>query len=97
MGSIFAVPLIRMTAADLVATCKAWPGEVAGTHLKGSVDYRRSYGSPALIVLGSEGKGLSPEVAAACATLVRIPMRDGPESLNVAIAAGLMLYEAVKP
>ena len=97
MGSIFAVPLIRMTVAELVSTCRSWPGEVAGTHLKGSIGYRRAYASPPLIVLGSEGKGLSPEVAAACATLVRIPMREGPESLNVAIAAGLMLYEAVKP
>ena len=97
MGSIFGVPLIRMTAAELVSTCKSWPGEVAGTHLNGSIDYRKAYGSPTLIVLGSEGKGLSPAVAAACATLVRIPMKGGPESLNVAIAAGLMLYEAVKP
>ena len=97
MGSIFGVPLIRMTAAELVSICKSWPGEVAGTHLNGSIDYRKAYGSPTLIVLGSEGKGLSPAVAAACATLVRIPMKGGPESLNVAIAAGLMLYEAVKP
>jgi len=97
MGSIFGVPLIRMSAAELVSVCRSWPGEVAGTHLNGSIDYRRAYGSPTLIVLGSEGKGLSQEVAAACATLVRIPMKGGPESLNVAIAAGLMLYEAVKP
>ena len=97
MGSIFGVPLIRMSAAELVSVCTSWPGEVAGTHLNGSIDYRRAYGSPTLIVLGSEGKGLSQEVAAACATLVRIPMKGGPESLNVAIAAGLMLYEAVKP
>ena len=97
MGSIFGMPLIRMTTADLIATCKAWPGEVAGTHLDGTIHYRKNYGNPALIVMGSEGKGLSREVAEACSSLIRIPMKRGPESLNVAIAAGLMLYEAVKP
>jgi tRNA G18 (ribose-2'-O)-methylase SpoU len=47
--------------------------------------------------MGSEGSGLSAETAAACSTLVRIPMKGGAQSLNVAVAAGLMLYEAVKP
>jgi TrmH family RNA methyltransferase len=50
--------------------------------------------SPALIVLGNESRGLSEEATKACKTLVRIPMRKGVESLNVATAAALMLYQA---
>lgn len=93
MGSIFGPPLVRMDRGKFIDLCKGWPGEVAGTHLQGTEDYRRAYRAPTLLVMGSEGGGLSPETAAACSALVRIPMAGGAQSLNVAVAAGLMLYE----
>ena len=96
-GSIFGVPLVRMETGAFIALCKSWPGDVVGTHLKTTEDFRRSYRSPTLLVMGSERRGLSDELAAACKTLVRIPMPGGAESLNVATATALMLYEAVKP
>lgn len=54
------------------------------------VDWRK----PSLILLGNEGAGLSANVAAMADTQVKIPLSPGVESLNVAIAAALMLYEA---
>jgi RNA methyltransferase, TrmH family len=54
------------------------------------VDLRR----PSLIVMGNEGAGLSPAVAAVADQVVTIPLAEGVESLNVAIAAALVLYEA---
>jgi RNA methyltransferase, TrmH family len=96
-GSIFGVPLVRMDTESFIALCKTWQGDVVGTHLKAAEDFRRSYKSPTLLVMGSERRGLSEELAAACKTLVRIPMPGGAESLNVATATALMLYEAVKP
>ncbi len=96
-GSIFGVPLVRMETEAFIALCKTWRGDVVGTHLKGTEDFRRNYKSPTLLVMGSERRGLSEELAAACNSLVRIPMPGGAESLNVATATALMLYEAVKP
>ena len=96
-GSIFGVPLVRMETEAFIALCKTWRGDVVGTHLKGTEDFRRNYKSPTLLVMGSERRGLSEELAAACSSLVRIPMPGGAESLNVATATALMLYEAVKP
>ncbi len=96
-GSIFGVPLVRMETEAFIALCKTWRGDVVGTHLKGTEDFRRTYKSPTLLVMGSERRGLSEELAAACNSLVRIPMPGGAESLNVATATALMLYEAVKP
>ncbi len=93
MGSIFATPLVTRSTAELGKLCKSWPGESIGTHVQGTEDYRRPYGEPTLIVMGSEGSGLSDAVAQACSALVRIPMRDGPDSLNIAVATGLMLFE----
>ena len=44
--------------------------------------------------MGAEGSGLRPAVAKACATLARIPMAPGMESLNVSNAAAIAFYEA---
>jgi 23S rRNA (guanosine2251-2'-O)-methyltransferase len=52
---------------------------------------------PVVVVLGSEGEGLAPDVAAACDELVAIPMRGPAESLNVSVAAGLLLFAAARP
>jgi tRNA G18 (ribose-2'-O)-methylase SpoU len=48
------------------------------------------------IVFGSEGTGISPEVLAACDEAVAIPMANGVDSLNVAAAAAVFLYEAAR-
>ncbi len=96
MGSIFAMPLVRMEQKAFLDALRQWPGESVGTHLMASESYRRNYSDPCLLVMGSEGRGLSEEASAACSTLVRIPMKGGAESLNVAIATGLMLFEAQK-
>ena len=54
------------------------------------IDWRQ----PSLVLLGNEGAGLSSEIAALADQAVQIPMGPGVESLNVAIACALMLYEA---
>ncbi|NJN48768.1 MAG: RNA methyltransferase, partial [Alkalinema sp. RL_2_19] len=48
---------------------------------------------PSLVVMGNEGAGLSPQLAAVANVAVQIPLMPGVESLNVSIAAALMLYE----
>ncbi|MFF1686949.1 MULTISPECIES: 23S rRNA (guanosine(2251)-2'-O)-methyltransferase RlmB [unclassified Streptomyces] len=53
-------------------------------------------GGPVVIVVGSEGKGLSRLVGETCDYRVRIPMPGGTESLNAGVAAGVVLYEAAR-
>jgi TrmH family RNA methyltransferase len=97
MGSIFSVPLVRLTLEEAVALAKRWPGDFVGTHLDARNDFRRvSYRAPALLAMGSEGPGLSPQLAAACTRLVKIPMAGKLDSLNLAVATALMLYEMRK-
>ena len=55
-----------------------------------SIDYTR----PTLILLGNEGAGLSTELIALADEHIQIPLLSGVESLNVAISAALILYEA---
>jgi len=54
------------------------------------------YTVPVALVLGSEGRGLRPRVAGACDALVSLPVRGKVESLNVSVAAGVVLYEALR-
>jgi len=49
-----------------------------------------------VIVMGSEGAGLRPRVAAGCAAMVRIPMHGSVASLNLSVACALLLFEAVR-
>lgn len=94
MGSIFAVPILKMTR-EVFATWRAgWKGEIIGTHLDGQEDFREVQpGGPVLLVMGSEGPGLSDEAAGACTHLVKIPMAGQLDSLNLAVATGLVLYQ----
>jgi 23S rRNA (guanosine2251-2'-O)-methyltransferase len=54
------------------------------------------FARPLALVVGSEGEGLRPEVAEACDGLVNIPMPGPAESLNASVAAGVLLFEAVR-
>ena len=94
MGSIFNVPLVRLAPDAALALARAWKGDVAGTELSAREDFRGArYRAPALLVMGSEGPGLTPELAAACTRRVKIPMAGRLDSLNLAVATALMLYE----
>jgi len=94
MGSVFAVPLARTTKTEFDALATGWRGTVVGTHLSGTVDYRKAdYKPPVLLVMGGEQAGLTPESAALCRTLVKIPMAGKADSLNLAIATAVMLFE----
>jgi TrmH family RNA methyltransferase len=94
MGSIFNVPLLRLPPERFLALAAAWRGDIVGTHLSAREDFRAvRYRSPTLLLMGSEGPGLSPELGAACSRLVKIPMAGRLDSLNLAVATALVLYE----
>jgi TrmH family RNA methyltransferase len=95
MGSIFAVEIAKAPVTEFVAWRAAWPGSVVGTLLTASTDFRAAaYAPPTLIVMGNEQAGLTPELAALCDVTVKIPMRGRADSLNLAVATGVMIYAA---
>ena len=95
MGSIFAVPVAKVSQEAFLTWRKSFSGLVAGTHLKGAVDYRSvDFGSrPVLLLMGNEQQGLTDELAASCDRLLRIPQAGRADSLNLAVATGVMLFE----
>lgn len=96
MGSVFAVPLVRASAAEFLAWKKAAGVALVATHLAGAVDYRTiDYRKkPVVLLMGNEQAGLPEELAREADALARIPQAGRADSLNLAIATGIMLFEA---
>ena len=95
MGSVFAVPVARASEQEFLAWRKGFGGLLVGTHLKGAVDYRTVpyAGRPVMLLMGNEQQGLPDSLAAACDKLVLIPQAGRADSLNLAVATGVMLFE----
>ena len=94
MGSIFAMPLVRMSREEFLVWRAEWPGDVVGTHLLAQEDFRKAHlRGPTLLIMGSEGPGLSESLTRACSKLVKIPMAGDLDSLNLAVATALTLYQ----
>ena len=97
MGSIFNVPIVHLGIQKVHDWAKDWPGDVIGTHLEARHDFRSvRYHAPTLLLMGSEGPGLSDDLRAVCTRTVKIPMSGRLDSLNLAVAAALVLYEMRK-
>jgi 23S rRNA (guanosine2251-2'-O)-methyltransferase len=71
--------------------------QVLGTHMKGSVPiYDANLAIPSCIVMGAEDTGISKDVLKRAEQLIHIPMAVKFDSLNVSVAAGMIMYEAIR-
>ena len=98
-GAAARVPVARMT--NMTRTLESYQKAgcfVVGLAADGDADLSdlEALTGPVVIVIGSEGKGLSRLVAETCDLTVRIPMPGQAESLNAGVAAGIVLYEAAR-
>lgn len=95
MGSLFAVPLVKTTPADFLRWKMDSGARLVATHLAGAVDYRTiDYRSkPVVLMMGNEQSGLPDDLASAADALARIPQVGRADSLNLAVATGVMLFE----
>jgi TrmH family RNA methyltransferase len=94
MGSLFHVPLVAASLAEFARWKQATGVKVWGTHLRGAVDYRTiAWPESCVVMMGNEQSGLDDAHAAVCDGLVKIPMAGKADSLNLAVATAVMLYE----
>lgn len=98
MGSIFHLPIYTNTEIPkLLNDCKRHNVQTLAAHLGGvNTPYSIDLQQPTAILIGNEGSGLTPETATMADELVRIPMPGRAESINASIAAGILIYEAVR-
>ena len=97
MGSVFRVPTMRTD--DLPAALEEMKRRgyaVVATELGGADFYANCPHEKCVLVIGSEGRGVSPAVRDVATHHLALPMRGGAESLNAAVAAGIMIYEMAR-
>lgn len=94
-GALEHVPVVRVTNVNrALEDLKQRGFWIYGLDERGAEDYARiEYASPTAFVLGGEGKGLHEQVRKHCDLLVRIPLAGKIGSLNVSVAAGIVLFE----
>jgi len=108
MGSIFALPLARLSEAEFLPIMARFRGLKLGAHLQGAVDYRsidyfhncqkeQAGENNVLLLMGNEQSGLTNALTESCDKLARIPQTGRADSLNLAVSTALMLYEICRP
>jgi len=97
-GSIFRVPVtLCERMADDLERLRAMSLRVIGTSAHASSPcWEADLTGPCAVILGNESVGISDELAHACDQMVSIPMWGGAHSLNVTVAAGILLYERAR-
>ena len=93
MGAHFQNPPAQATHEELFALLESQSIALWGAAADGDSVRGRKAPERMAVAFGNEGAGLSPAVRARCDALVSIPIEPGVESLNVAIAAGIILHE----
>ena len=98
MGSAFRLPVWSGSSFDKAITwCSSRKIRTVAADLSASTDYHEvNWRKPQALVVGRESTGLSSGELALADAVVRIPMQGAAESLNVAVAAGIILFEAAR-
>jgi 23S rRNA (guanosine2251-2'-O)-methyltransferase len=97
-GALHALPVCReLSLKNTIRFLKNSGFKIIAATEKGDYDYTKgNYTGPVCIVIGAEDVGISNENLSLCNEWVRIPVWGNIESLNVSVAAGILMYEAVK-
>jgi len=94
MGTLFWKPVIQISFDEFVRWSHEGNYQLIGTSAHGDVEYQTFVPNPPwILVLGNEQKGLSAEQTNACDVTVSLPMKGRVSSLNLAVAAGVLLYQ----
>ena len=94
MGSLFSQKLTRCPPRDFISWAKSCGVALVGSSPAGLLDYKaRCFRWPAALLIGSEKRGLSESLAEIADFMVRIPMHGRGDSINAAVAAGVLLFE----
>jgi len=94
MGTIFWKPVIQTSFDEFVTWARNGKYQLIGTSARGDVGYQTLIPeTPWILVLGNEQKGLSTAQTNACDVAVSLPMKGRVSSLNLAVAAGVLLYQ----
>ena len=100
MGAVFTQKIAQARWDEFLPWLRGGPedqrGQLVAASLRDAVDYRSAaYAAPCFLLVGNESRGLPADYEAACDLRVTIPMNGRADSLNVAVAAAVLAYEAL--
>ena len=98
LGGVFSIPVIHMGSDHFFEFCQAHKINIVAAALTPTSQslFAANLSGPVSIILGSEARGISPEILARVEQRVVIPMNGLCDSLNVSVAAGVMAYESLR-
>jgi len=101
MGATFRHPVVQLDDGPFIAWAREhglvlWATAADGVPIARALDARATNKELIAVIVGNEGAGIRPQLNAIAAQRVAIPLAHGAESLNVAIAAGILLYEVLR-
>ncbi|MGI8856413.1 MAG: TrmH family RNA methyltransferase [Thermomicrobiales bacterium] len=98
VGTLFRLPIVHAATIDeMFAWCADHRISIVTTSARAAHDHWEvTYPAPSLVLFGNEGRGLPADVLERGDLSVRIPMHGGASSLNLAVAAGVLLYEMLR-
>ncbi|MCL2055814.1 MAG: RNA methyltransferase [Oscillospiraceae bacterium] len=98
MGAVFRLPIVIRPVLEAVRGLRANGFTVSAAAVCDNAAVAGEYTFPekSAVLIGNEGAGLSPEEIEACDNTVMIPMHGGAQSLNAAVAAGILIWEMTK-
>ena len=92
-GMIFHINVLRRNLVEFIPTLKNLGYKIVGTDVINGVNIKKLKHDDIALVLGSEGQGMSKSVRELCDEFVYINMNESCESLNVGVAASILMYE----
>ncbi len=96
MGALFRLPSVISSVDNFIAWARGAGLALWTTASNGRPIERGRREGPIALLVGNEGAGVHPELAAVASRSVSVPLGNGVESLNVAVAAGILLYEVTR-
>ena len=96
MGAVFTQKIAQARWEEFLPWLRTGPGQLVAASLRDAVDYRAAtYAAPCFLLVGNESRGLPEEYELACDLRVTLPMKGRADSLNAAVAAAVLAYEAL--
>ena len=96
VGTIFNSNVISLSREDFVKKAKEWKLSLLKADMNGDNVFDLKIAGQVGVVVGNEGQGVSKEISELCKTTVRIPMKEGVESLNASISGSIIMYQITK-
>jgi len=96
VGAVFSVNIFEMNKKDFLKVINEWKIPLLVADMDGQNIFESNIESQIGVVIGNEGQGVSDEISSICSFSIKIPMKQGIESLNAGVSGSIIMYQINK-